>query len=468
MNDTLFILFSIDSLTMVCLPPKCKDWKRQLLFFFLTIILVHLGMTLAAQAGPAFPLYTCIQKNVRFWEAIYGHYTTRQGVIHDTEDLGRIYGVVELIDWKLPWAAMVNGKRIEREKGRIRDILEALASGRAPQTAEVRRIAALFPQKRHTNFSHARDTIRLQLGQKDRFAEGVIRSGRYLADFRHTFATYGLPQDLAYLPHVESSFNPRAFSKAGAAGLWQFTRGTGSDYLAINTLVDERYDPYLATDAAARLLRDNYKALGSWPLALTAYNYGRAGMLRAVRIHGGYERIFSSYDEGYFKFAARNFYSEFIAATRVAKRLEAISTLRKDQPESLITYQLRTATPIARLLTQTGLSREQFIRLNPALQKPVLEGKQPAPAGYLARKPGPKRSRAARIAQKSTPQMPKIKILGHQSALTPTKVTYIVQNGDSVLSIARKFNISPNVVRAANKQGTVVRTGEKLLIPQHN
>ena len=129
------------------------------------------------------------------------------------------------------------------------------------------------------------------------------------------------------LLRVESSFNPRAFSKAGAAGLWQFTRGTGSDYLAVNALIDERYDPYAATDAAARLLKDNYKALGSWPLALTAYNYGRAGMLRAVRNHGSYEGIFTSYEGGSFKFAARNFYSEFIAAARVAKRLEAKSVI---------------------------------------------------------------------------------------------------------------------------------------------
>ena len=85
-------------------------------------------------------------------------------------------------------------------------------------------------------------------------------------------------------------------------------------------LIDERADPYVATQAAAQVLKDNYAALQSWPLALTAYNYGRAGMVRAAGEHGSYENIFNSYSQGYFKFASRNFYSEFLAAMRVAKR----------------------------------------------------------------------------------------------------------------------------------------------------
>nr|WP_321466288.1 transglycosylase SLT domain-containing protein [uncultured Desulfobulbus sp.] len=435
-----------------------QDWKKLVLVVFAPILLLQLEAATTVHAGPTFPLYPCIQKNVRFWEAIYGRYTTRQGIIHDAEDLGRIYSVVDLVDWKLPLASLINENRIKGEKDRIRSILASLASGRPPQTADARRIAALFPPKRHTNFLGARDNIRLQLGQKDRFLEGVVRSGRYLHQFRKTFAQYGLPQELAYLPHVESSFNPKAFSKAGAAGLWQFTRGTGSDYLSITPLVDERYDPYLATDAAARLLRDNYRALGSWPLALTAYNYGRAGMLRAVHEHGSYERIFSLYDGGYFKFAARNFYSEFIAALRVAKMWERNGTLRKEAPEVLTTSRLRTATPLSRLLAQTGLSREHFIRLNPALQKPILDGGQPVPRGYLVRIPGKAQTKNARIARKPSPK----------PARSPQKIAYIVQRGDSITSIARKFKISPQTVLAANKQQRVVRTGEKLLLPQVN
>ena len=83
------------------------------------------------------------------------------------------------------------------------------------------------------------------------------------------------------LPHVESSFNAAAYSKVGAAGLWQFMRSTGRRYMRVDDAVDERLDPYRSTEAAAQLLAYNYRVLGSWPLALTAYNHGAAGMRRA-------------------------------------------------------------------------------------------------------------------------------------------------------------------------------------------
>ncbi len=452
---------------MVFPAPKWREWKFLSLALIIFPILVQFTLCTIVLAEPNFPIYPCIRKNVSFWEAIYGRYTTRQGVIHDAEDLGRIYAVVELEDGNLPWAAWVNNNRIQQEKKQIRAILDSLSAGTPPQTAKARRIRTLFATKDSATFRKASDNVRLQLGQKDRFLEGVVRSGRYLTHFRQTFARHGLPHELAYLPHVESSFNPKAMSKAGAAGLWQFTRGTGSDYLVINNSVDERYDPYLATDAAARLLKENYKALGSWPLALTAYNYGRAGMLRAVRGYGNYERIFASYDGGAFKFAARNFYSEFIAAVRVAKRLEAIHTLQKDQPESLHTFRLTKDTSLTQLLEHTGISREQFIRLNPALRKAVLQGQQPVPQGYWLRKSGSRTTGGARIAKNVLLKSAKIKNNPAQGASPSRKITYIVQKGDSVNTVARKFKIAPRVVIAANRQKTVLRSGDKLLIPQY-
>ena len=148
----------------------------------------------------------------------------------------------------------------------------------------------------------------------DRFREGLIRSGAYVDQIKEIFRSYGLPSDLAYLPHVESSFNPKAYSKFGAAGLWQFMRSTGKRFLEIDYTLDERRDPIRASHAAARLLKENYKALGTWPMAITAYNHGLAGMMRATRSKGNYEAIFKQYRSRLFKFASRNFYSEFLAA----------------------------------------------------------------------------------------------------------------------------------------------------------
>src|SRR5262245_10306080 len=156
-----------------------------------------------------------------------------------------------------------------------------------------------------------RDNVHTQLGIKERFREGVIRSGRYLEAFRQVFDKEGIPTEVALLPLVESSFENRALSSAGAAGIWQFTRGTGRLYLAVGKKVDERLDPDKATRAAARLLRDNFNALGTWPLAITAYNHGRAGMLRAQSEVGSSEitKVIDQYKGPLFGYASMNFYS---------------------------------------------------------------------------------------------------------------------------------------------------------------
>lgn len=379
---------------------RFKRKTKEPFCFFVAALCVCLALGPAAtlvQAGENFPLYPCLRTNVKFWEDVYSRYTTNQGILHDTDDLSRVYAVIDLVDWETTDAARINNERIKAAKGRVAAILTSLGSGIAPRTPEEQRIARLFPQQRHTTFHEARDNIRLQIGQSDRFREGLIRSGRYVQQFRQIFAAQGLPADLVYLPHVESSYNPKAYSKVGAAGLWQFTRSTGKEYLTINHLVDERYDPYLATQAAARLLKENYEQLQTWPLALTAYNCGRTGMLRALRAMGSYEKVFTAYNEGSFQFAARNFYSEFLAAMRVAKRMGGTPNIPFERPEATTVLQLKDDVPINRLRTTFRVSPETFARLNPALLQPVLSGEKPVPKGYLVRLPASQQGKTRRL-----------------------------------------------------------------------
>jgi len=381
---------------MVPVKSKKKDFFFS--FFFTLPVVIFLATCQSTLAAENFPLYPSIKANVKFWEDIYSRYTTRQGVIHDTDNLNRVYSVVDLVDWETTNAAQINSDRVKAAKDRVREILLTLGNGIPSRTPEERRIAALFPPQRHTIFHAARDSIRFQLGQSDRFYEGVIRSGKYLPAFRQIFRSMGLPPELAFLPHVESSFNPKAQSKAGAAGLWQFTRSTGKEYLIINELVDERYDPYIATRAAAELLKGNFERLQNWPLAITAYNYGRNGMLRAVREMGSYENIFMSYDQGAFKFASRNFYPEFLAAMRVASRMESNRRFPFEQPEATVTLQLKEETPAKRIQSSFRVSAESFSRLNPALLRPVLDGEKMIPRNYLVRLPANK-NKATRMVR---------------------------------------------------------------------
>lgn len=422
---------------------------------------ITLLLALLASAWPAaaelFPLYPSIRNNVAFWEDVYSRYSTTQGILHDQDNLQIVYGVVDLVNWEIPGSAHLNKEIIKSARQRYKSILNDLASGMAPRSAEEKRVAALFPKGSRHAFLKARDNVRLQVGQKDRFLEGIIRSGAYLPIIRKILNDHGLPVELAYLPHVESSFNPRAYSKAGASGLWQFTRGTGVKFLTISDEVDERSDPYFSTVAAARFLKENYAQLDTWPLAITAYNHGRAGMVRAVREKGSYENIFKSYEGDLFKFASRNFYSEFIAAMNVARRLENDPRIVRDQPEATLLLQMAGYARAADIRTHFRIAPEDFARLNPSLKEPVLNGKKFIPKGFQVRLPATSGMRELAGAFPSS--------LYHSGQIRDRE--YTVRRGDTAGTIARKFGLSVQELTRTNNldKRATIRIGQRLKIP---
>ena len=134
----------------------------------------------------------------------------------------------------------------------------------------------------------------------------------YFPIFEQILDKYGLPLELKYLPVIESAFNIRARSRAGAVGLWQIMYGTGKLYgLEINSLVDERMDPYKATDAAARILKDLYDKYHDWYLALAAYNAGPGNVNKAIRRSGGKTNFWQIYP--YLPRETRGYVPGFIA-----------------------------------------------------------------------------------------------------------------------------------------------------------
>jgi membrane-bound lytic murein transglycosylase D len=253
-----------------------------------------------------------LEQRVEFWKKIFTQYGKEDIVIHDRVHVNLIYDVATDDDLSSKRAA------VEQALEEIADNLETpenlSITAKQIRDAIVAQELSLAPGL----ISELRDDIHTQRGIKERFRDGVVRSGRYVDAFQEIFEREGLPTEIALLPFVESSFENRALSNAGAAGIWQFTRGTGRLYLRITRKVDERLDPAKATRAAARLMRDNYKALGSWPLAITAYNHGRGGMMRAQNEHGSdMSSIIKEYRGNLFGYASMNFYSEFLAAVDV-------------------------------------------------------------------------------------------------------------------------------------------------------
>ncbi len=409
-----------------------------------------------AQGRERFPLYPDIKPNVRFWEKIYSRYTTRQGVLHDKHRLNIIYTVVDLADWSTPGSARINRELIKLARRHYKKILAELGAGKKPVTREEKRVAAMFPKRSRLAFRRARDDIRLQIGQKDRFLRGVIRSGTYIHAIKKIFISYGLPAELAYLPHVESSYNPNAYSKAGAVGIWQFTKATGRQYLAINSIIDERKDPLLSTCAAARFLKSSYEQFGSWPLALTAYNYGRAGMERALRKRKNYENIFNNHQTRLFRFASRNFYSEFLAAVHTARKLEKNPAIILDRPAATLTIRLRGYVSAKDIRAHFKVSAIDFSRFNPALRKPILTGEKYIPKGFPIHIPANRRTR------KLVADIPSRIYHARQRR----DRAYTVRRGDTASAIARRYRITvAKLVRANNlSRKATIRIGQKLKI----
>ena len=410
-------------------------------------------------AQDPFPLYDCITPNVAFWRDIYGKYPSSQGVLHDKRDLRIIYEVLEVEGTWENGARERDRQRIERTKERYLEILKSLAAGVPPQSREEKRVAGLFGAKATAeDFRVAQDNIRFQSGQKDNFRKGLIRSGAYLAEIKQIMASYGVPEDLAYLPHVESSFNYKAYSKFGAAGIWQFTESTGKQFIAVDYAIDERRDPLKATHAAAKLLRHNYEKLGTWPLAVTAYNHGVNGMMRAKAAKGDYEKIFQEHESELFKFASRNFYSEFLAAREVAKNYKTFfGSLRIEPPVNSRSVVLPNYAQVDDLIKHLKIDLETFKALNPGLREPVYSGQKLIPRGYEVRVP--QQGKVVRLAENIPPE-----ILKEDQAQTNM---YQVRQGDTAFSIARQHGVPVADLLRGNglDEQAVICPGQNLRIP---
>lgn len=261
-----------------------------------------------------------LEPQVGFWQKVYTVWRRSQAAIHDDRYLDVVYEVVEFPDDvgdsltpdQKAWLA----ERRDYWKSRL-SVLEGKVAARQPITPDDREIVAMLG---HGRLTGAADRVRSQRGMRERFKRGLEISRRYERTFRKIFRDAGLPEDLAYLPHVESSFQAAAKSSAGAVGIWQFTRAAAEKFMTINDRVDERLDPVASARGAARYLSHSYSRLGNWPMALTSYNHGLNGMKRAQSLYGDdFVRIVQEYDHPLFGFASRNFYAEFLAAREIAR-----------------------------------------------------------------------------------------------------------------------------------------------------
>jgi membrane-bound lytic murein transglycosylase D len=329
-----------------------------------------------------------LEPDVQFWIRVYTEISTNEGFIHDQHKLAIVY---EKVQFEPDTPPHERAHKVDAERERYRDMLLRLARGVEPQDADERRVKELWGvDGTPLRLTQAAEDIRFQLGQSDRFRAGMVRAGAWETHIGEVLANLGLPAEIAALPHVESSFDPYAYSKVGAAGLWQFMRSTGRRFMRIDTAVDERLDPYRATEAAAQLLSYNYRLLGSWPLAITAYNHGAEGMRRAREQLGTDDivKIVREYHSPSFGFASRNFYVSFLAALSVSQNPDKYFTnLDRSSESGFRELKMPASTSAAALQRTLGIDRDTLRGLNPALRPAVWNGQRPVPAGYVLRLP---------------------------------------------------------------------------------
>lgn len=429
-------------------------------------LLVVLGLALAApvlaRGDNPFPVPAGLEPEVEFWLRVYSEVDTYGGLLHDSRHLDIIYQVIDLPDGS---SARSLEKHAERARKSVTTALRSLARGKRKNLNETeRRVLAQWPASvSNSTLREAAGRVRFQLGQANKFRAGLIRAGRWEPHIRKTLADMGLPSGLSALPHVESSYNPSAYSRVGAAGLWQFTRSTGRRFMRVDHVVDERLDPYKATISAARLLEQNRKVTGTWPLAITAYNHGASGMRRAVRKVGtnDIEKIVRNYRSRTFGFASRNFYVEFLAALEADLNSEKyFGKLIVDPPEEYDTATLPFYMKADALRRHLGVSLTTLERNNPALRPSVWQGAKYIPKGFAVRLPRGELARPLAAAISDVPR--ELRLAGQTRDRT-----YTVRRGDSLSRIASRYDVSERELAQINglRNRHRIRVGQKLRLP---
>jgi membrane-bound lytic murein transglycosylase D len=418
--------------------------------------------TLRADTTDAFAYPPELEPDVRFWIRVYTEVTTDGGLLHDDWYLGLVYEVLRFDPSDSP---RQRAHLVEQAKARYAALLQRFAAGDTQNlTPHEQRILHEFGDKTTpTGFREAIGRIRFQLGQADRFHEGLIRAQAYEASISRVLADRGVPPEIGALPHVESSFNPAAYSRVGAAGLWQFMPGTARRYMRVDGVVDQRLDPYTSTEAAANLMLYNYRLLGSWPLAVTAYNHGPGGLKRAQDELGtsNIAVIVKHFQGATFGFASRNFYVAFLAALEVDRHAENFFGPLTHLPETESTVVTLPDYVAVDALARAFKADLGALRvLNPALRPPVWNKTRLVPRGYSLRIPG--KPASADIAAAWARLPPAERFVAQRN-----DGTHRVRRGETFAGIAAVSGVTLNRLLAANGLGSphALARGETVRIP---
>ncbi len=284
------------------------------------------------------------------------------------------------------------------------------------------------------------------------FETWLRRSEEFLPYIKEVFEQRGLPTDLIYLPFAESGFNAWAYSRAGAAGLWQFMPATGRHYgLRVDWWMDERRNPYLSTHKAADYLEKLYGDFNDWYLALAAYNAGEGRVARAMT-RSGHDNYFDLISGPYLARETRNYVPKFLAILKIVHNLEELGfePINWKAAPDLRELEIKPGTDLLALARECSMSWDQFKNLNPAFRRQV----SPSDSKVTAMIPAQSYETAVAFLESpvSTPYA------GYQR--------YQVRSGDSWWRISNRFGVPVSVLKAVNNTNSnLLRIGQHVLVP---
>jgi membrane-bound lytic murein transglycosylase D len=326
-----------------------------------------------------------------------------------------------------------------------------------PYNAEVRNFIILYTEKRPALLSRI-------LGL----------SNYYFPIIEEILDKYGLPKELKAVAVIESALNPRAVSRAGARGLWQFMYGTARLYnLDMTSFVDERYDPVKSTSAACRYLRDSYAVFGDWMLAIASYNCGAGNVSKAIRRSGGSHDFWTIYP--YLPRETRGYVPAFVAALYALTYYpqHGITPTVVDLPVQTDTFHVDKMVHFEQIAYYTGASVQQIENLNPVYTHEIIPGTEEEPCVLTL----PYTYSMAYVDNEELiPQyrdsvyfnpinMRTIKSSGTSSSGGSSRVAHKVKKGETLSKIAAKYHTTVTAIRKNNHlRSSTIRVGQTIYI----
>lgn len=318
--------------------------------------------------------------------------------------------------------------------------------------------------------------IDIYAGRKDMMGKMLGLSGYYFPIFEKALKSYNIPEEIKYLPIIESSMNPHAVSRVGATGLWQFMFATAKGYgLNMDNFVDERKDPIQASYAAAAYFRDAYDELGDWLLAIAAYNCGMGNVNRAIAKADS--RDFWEIRR-FLPLETRNYVPAFIAAVYVMNYSDSHQIKAQKSPflKSTDTIQVNRFVSLPSLAEALDIDVEELWSLNPSYKKKIVNGTENSPKRVILPKVNlASFSSVYQLLNEEDLEVDRHIVLASNDGRSKRKPKTVaskslftyhrVSSGQSLSSIANKYNVEVQDLKVWNHlKGSGIVPGQRLKV----